>query len=133
MQSTVIMGIEINTIPLQDQRYKTAGDWYNTLKMTMVPPQEVLTISISELGNEEYEFLVAIHELVEAFLCRRRGIPHTLVDEFDLANPKQEPGDLPESPYFKEHQFASKIERLLAAELGVNWNSYEAHLAEVIK
>jgi hypothetical protein len=39
-----------------------------------------------------------------------------------------EPGDAPDSPYRREHFFATSLERLLAAELGVDWAVYEAHV-----
>ncbi len=45
--------------------------------------------------------------------------------EADLAAPQPEPGDHPNCPYFDEHVFASRIERLLAGELSVNWFEYE--------
>jgi len=35
-----------------------------------------------------------------------------------------EPGDDPRAPYYREHQFASGMERLMAAELGVDWQQY---------
>ena len=39
-----------------------------------------------------------------------------------------EPGDAPDAPYRREHLFATNIERLLAAELGVDWAVYEAYV-----
>jgi len=36
-----------------------------------------------------------------------------------------EPGDSELAPYYAEHQFATAIERRLAAELGVNWDHYD--------
>lgn len=36
-----------------------------------------------------------------------------------------EPGDSPDAPYYKQHQIATSVERLLAAELGVDWTAYE--------
>jgi hypothetical protein len=35
-----------------------------------------------------------------------------------------EPGDDPRAPYYREHQFASGMERLMAAELGIDWQQY---------
>ena len=29
------------------------------------------------------------------------------------------------APYYREHQFATCVERLLALELGVEWNKYD--------
>ena len=36
-----------------------------------------------------------------------------------------EPGDDPRAPYHREHEFAGCVERLLAHELGIDWNDYE--------
>jgi hypothetical protein len=37
-----------------------------------------------------------------------------------------EPGDDPAAPYHLQHQFATKIERQVARQLGVDWKAYEA-------
>jgi hypothetical protein len=65
-------------------------------------------------------------------LCRERGVTEDSVTQFDLdfeaARPEgntDEPGDDPSAPYQKEHQFATTVELLLAAELGVKWREYE--------
>jgi hypothetical protein len=75
---------------------------------------------------------VALHELIEVTLCEERGITCEQVDAFDKAyertRPKgdeSEPGDSPDAPYRKEHFFSTSIERLMAAELGVDWAKYD--------
>jgi hypothetical protein len=40
-----------------------------------------------------------------------------------------EPGDDPRAPYHKQHVFAENIERLLAAELGVDWSAYDKEVS----
>jgi hypothetical protein len=35
-----------------------------------------------------------------------------------------EPGDDPRAPYYKEHFFATNIERMIAHEMGIDWNEY---------
>lgn len=127
------MNYEIHTIQHGEQRYNTAGDWYDVIKMTVVPHKTVLTVSVSDLGDERYEFLVALHELVEAFLCKQRGITVDSVDNFDISCPDNEPGNMPDAPYHREHQFATRVERMVAEELGVDWVTYEARLDEVTK
>jgi hypothetical protein len=55
------------------------------------------------------------------------------VDDFDFSCPKDvEPGDHPDAPYKREHCFATGIERLLAAELGVDWTAYEHTLDTLV-
>jgi hypothetical protein len=45
--------------------------------------------------------------------------------EADLAEVPAEPGDHPGAPYHAEHMFASKVEEMLAKQLGVDWLEYE--------
>ncbi len=120
------MNIKLVTIPHEEQRYPTVGDW--------VVNGDNLYISVSKMDDPRYELLVAVHELVEVLLCKERGIPQELVDKFDMEyeasrsewDTTSEPGDAASAPYRKEHFFATSIERLLAAELGVDWKKYEA-------
>lgn len=55
--------------------------------------------------------------------CRRHSTSH-------LNNPRarqgsREPGDDARAPYQREQFFATNLERLLAAELGVEWFAYD--------
>jgi hypothetical protein len=121
------MHFEAHTAPHSDQRYETVGDW----KLV----DESILVKVSEMGNSDWEFLVAIHELVEAYSCAKFGVTEEDVTDFDIAYERDraegdvsEPGDSPAAPYQKHHQFASIIERLLAVHLGVNWQEYEAKI-----
>jgi hypothetical protein len=83
------------------------------------------------MSDPRYETLVATHELIEAILCRQAGISERAVDAFDKhykAHRKDddmsEPGDSPAAPYHRQHVAATKIERELAALLGVDWDTY---------
>ena len=108
----------IDTVMHEDQRYPTVGDWLNL--------DTRFLILVSRLPDWRYEALIAIHELVEAVLCRHAGITQEAVDAFDIAHPEApEPGDLTDAPYRHQHAIASGIERLLAAELGVDWLEYD--------
>src|SRR6202034_3881971 len=72
-----VMQIIIRTIPHEQQRYPTTGDWQYIAG--------ALHVDVSDMGNENYEALVGIHEAVEAVLCRKAGIKEELVTEFDEA------------------------------------------------
>lgn len=137
------MDINIKTIPHKEQRYETVGDWWFEYKNTSAKPytgdSEInplapssLEIRVSDLGNPYMEACVKVHELIEVILCAHRGITQEQVDKFDNdfeANRQpdnfDEPGDDPSAPYRKEHCFATGIERLLVAELGLDWKEYE--------
>ncbi len=113
--------ISILVIPHSEQRYDTVGDWRGDGRIT-----------VSAMGGEDYEFLVALHEFVEWYLCRKRGISDAEVTSFDEAyDGGGEPGDALWAPYRREHQFATFIERQVAIELGVSWDEYEKALDEV--
>lgn len=125
------MRISIRTIPHSQQRYPTVGDW-------IWDKNGDLIICISDMGNKKYEFLVALHELIEVMLCKERGITQLEVDDFDIAYEAKrnygdfsEPGDDPKAPYYNEHQFATCLERLMALELGVNWKEYDEKVSSL--
>ena len=120
------MSIHIETIPQNKQRYSTCGDCvFNELGD--------LNMKVSDMGNRNYEFLVAVHEFVEAWLCREHGVKEEDVTAFDTSEyglSLEDPGSDCKAPYHVEHMFALQIEKLLAEKLGVNWEEYENKLAE---
>lgn len=121
------MEIRIKTIPHSDQRYPTCGDyWYDS--------EGVLQIRVSDLGDEMFESMIAIHELIEERLTKRRGLTEPEIMEFDLAFEKaralglrkddEEPGFAENCPYRNEHSLATACEMLICAQAGISWNEY---------
>ena len=120
------MIIDVKVIPHNQQRYETVGDWYFN------KDNNRLTIRVSAMRNKKYEFLVAMHEQIEAMLCIERGICEKEITLFDMKfeadrqpGDTSEPGDSPLAPYRREHFFATSLERLMAAELEVDWSKYD--------
>ena len=121
------MEMHIKIIPNQKQRYPTVGDYWRD-------KNGVDQFRVSDMKNKDYEFLVLIHEMVENHLCQKRGIKEQDITDFDLWFERaremglifidDEPGCHPNAPYFREHMFAMMIERLVAKELGVDWEKY---------
>ena len=118
------MKIQLKTIPHSSHRYETVGDYW-------VGQNGVRQVRVSDMGNEDYEFLVGLHEQIEQHLCLKRGITEESISAFDIAyeanrpeGDESEPGDHPDSPYRKEHFFATNIERMIALELGVEFAEY---------
>jgi hypothetical protein len=106
-------------IPHAAQRYNTVGDYY-------YPHSDELQVRISDLKNTDYEFLILIHELVEAYLCQKRGIPEPEIAAWDIEHPALvDPGASVEAPYHKEHMFATSIEHQISKELEVDWDKYD--------
>jgi hypothetical protein len=119
------MNIHIKIIDHKSQRYNTCGDWW-------YDSNNDLQIRVSRMSDGRYEQLVALHEQIEAELCDEAGIDEDKVTEFDKQyeadrrpGDVSEPGDSKSAPYYKQHQIATAIEKLLAVELGVNWQDYE--------
>lgn len=121
----MIKSAKIEFISPKQMRYRTVGDWF------FVSPGE-LTIQVADTGKWVYNLLVAIHELVEVFLCQISGVTEKQVDRFDLAHQDDEdPGTHPKAPYHFEHVTALGIELLLAAKAKVKWRSYEEALDRI--
>ena len=117
------MKVYIQTIQHEHQRYDTVGDWRQD------PATDCLQIRVSDLGNEIEEFLIAVHELVEAFACKVDGVSEESVDKFDMAYVgEEEPGDRLDAPYRRQHCLATGVERMLAAYFNIEWAEYEEHL-----
>jgi len=112
----------IHTIPHRQQRYDTCGDYVKRR-------DEVLEFRVSDLGDEKMEALIAIHEIVEQTLCKAKGISIDQIDAFDFTfNGSGEPGDHVDAPYRDQHRTATIIEKIIAGELGVNWDEYERRI-----
>ena len=93
-------------------------------------------IRVAKCDNHLYDILVAVHEIIEQQLCYIRGINEEDITDFDklfeevrndypIAIGDMEPGNMISAPYYNEHVFATKIEKQLADELGVDWDKYD--------
>lgn len=119
------MRITIETIPHDQHRYPTVGDWF-------YDDSGDLVIRVSKMSDWRREMLVAVHELVEVLTCKNDGVSQEEVDKFDIEFEKNrpegdvesEPGDEPNAPYVNQHCLATGIERILAQQWGVKWNEY---------
>src|SRR6266566_6501435 len=125
--------IQYKSIPHNEQRYETVGDFFTD-------ENGVEQFRVSELPEQVYEHLVLIHELVERILCHHWQITNESIDRFDMEFEKRreegnedEPGDNPMAPYFHAHQIATVVERLIAAELGIGWKTYNDAVCKLTK
>jgi hypothetical protein len=115
------MRIVIETIPHQNQRYDTCGDWFWDRE------EKTLYIFVSETGDWKKNFLIARHELDEAMLCKFRGVTAAQVDEYDLAHPEAGSdsfSDNTDAPYSNSHNDALAAEWIMSRLLGVDWVEY---------
>lgn len=120
--------IIVKSIPHDQQEYDTMGNWreFPAVDFTdSVPYKEGLVIEVDDMNDWRKELIVAIHEMVEWALCKHRGIAEATVSDFDKSHLESpQPGDEPDAPYRKEHEFATDIERLIGRELNVDLQSY---------
>ncbi len=121
------MNINIKIIPNKDQRPEVDGcDWF-------WDQDGNLEVRVSPMSDWRFEVLLGIHEAVEAVMCKHNGVTQKQVDDFDGEYARThavdaEAGDDPQAPYKREHCFATAIERILCAELGVDWKTYDDEL-----
>lgn len=141
---STIREIYISTVPMQEQRYNTVGDWYFA--------EGKLIISVSDTGDWKQNMCLALHEFVEACLCTAATpqVTPAMVDSFDFAWTQpgakhlpefEEPGDDVNAPYHLQHRVATQLEMDFFEEFlprtdGVKdrhaaWLSYEDKLDDM--
>lgn len=110
----------ILVIPPQWQDYDTVGNW-------QIGTEGSVLVLVSDLRDEIYQQAVALHELVEAWLCKAAGVTQEAVDAFDMGPGKdlEEPGFDLRSPYHRQHCWADTAERLFIAAAGESWTEYD--------
>lgn len=111
--------IQIDIITLEEQRYRTLGDYYEK--------KGILHFKITDTGNPFYNKLILIHELIEQTLTEAKGIKESQILRHDLefeklivdglVEPDAEPGEHKNSPYRQEHLLAEMVERLMLNHL----------------
>jgi len=122
-----LMNITIKVTEPRDMRPEVDGvDW-------LWEPNGDLQVQVAPMSDWRREILLAIHETVEAIMCKHNGVSQQAVDEFDLAFDKTHTEDLgagddPAAPYAHEHRLATAIEMILCAELKVDWQDYQNEL-----
>lgn len=125
--------IEIQIVPLKEQRYETLGDYFYK--------KGVLHFKITDTGNHLYNKLILIHELIEQTLTDAMGIKEEQILRHDLQFEKllkdgkvgfdDEPGDHKNSPYRKEHIISEVVERLMINHLNLSWKEYDKEIYKV--
>jgi len=134
------MNINVKTIPHNDHRYPTLGDYWFTGDDKQKNGGD-LEVRVSDTGDWRMDFLIAVHEMVEVVLLKNKGVAEPDIMAFDQMFEKEreqglhtqddEPGDDPRAPYLSEHRFAENIERQIALALGITWDQYADAIAEL--
>jgi hypothetical protein len=90
---------------------------------------EDLDFIVRDTGNGLYTKLILIHAIIEQAMTEYEGISGDEIDAWDEYHTASlEPGDEEGCPYGKAHKLATQVERLICAELGINWVDYEEAL-----
>ena len=110
--------ISLQVLKPEVMRYETVGDWY---EHKIAGP----IITVADLDNDDQNFLILVHELIEWYLCKKTGVTEKEVDVYDKAHLEDDdPGLNQDAPYHKQHMIAFGIEVMLAGLLEINWNKY---------
>lgn len=123
-------------------RIRDVGDYYQAI-VPLGAEEEPLKIIVARMENPDYEFLIALHEMIEAYLIKRRGLNLKKIDEWEERFEREvQEGKRPKNaiaekqkdcPYRKEHEIAIKIEKTLAKYLKVNWKKYEEAMDKILE
>ena len=98
------MNLTIKTLDPAAMRKPFAGDW------SWISPDELL-VTVPDYGRQETSALIlALREVVEAFLCRRDGVTTREGKEA--------------SKTYRQRQIATAIERELTIALSVKWEEH---------
>jgi len=117
--------LTIDFIRPEANRYVTHGDWYEK--------DGKLVITSTAYGNENGSFLISLHELVEAWLCKHDGVAEEDVSAWDLCHPDaEEPAEVEGSPYRKQHDVATQVEKIVCAAMGIDWENHERWVVDAV-
>lgn len=123
-----MLDIQIKTVPKRLVRAEQSGDWwYNH--------DRIIGAVMEGVYPPDNELMIGIHEVIEAWLCRKLGITDEEVVKFDTMYEAErktgkhknsdEPGDDPRSPYRLPHMAATHVERAVGSALNVQWTEHE--------
>ena len=121
------MNINIQVIDDKDHRYPfTGADWW-------YEPDGTLQVRVSKLSDWKREFVLALHETIEAVTCKNDGVVGEAVDKFDIEFDKTHTSDVNAgddilAPYMQPHSLATGIERTMCYVLKVPWTPYDNEL-----
>jgi len=121
----VIREVSIKLVPASEIRNHDLGDyWFEN---------NVLQIRVVELPEYSHSMLIAIHELVEAFMTDYQGIKEEDINKFDALYDAErvtgihihdEPGFDNRACYRDHHTLCTAIEMMICSFLKISWKDY---------
>lgn len=128
------MRILIETVPHNKNRNNQVGD-YRYLE------DGTLHITVSDMGDERFESLVALHEFIEERLTKWAGISEEDITKYDYEYEcRRQNNEVPlysengfgkDCIYKKQHMVATGVEMIIASEANIDWNEYEQKINEL--
>jgi ribosomal protein S18 acetylase RimI-like enzyme len=120
--------ISLKIIPQNKMRYPDLGDWFDS--------KNVWEIRVPELWDIDIEFSLLVHEIIERYLIMKQGYSVSYIDNWIKENLKDDykQGAMTKgAPQKKAHIFATKIEKMICAHLGVNWRKSQRRQDKYLK
>jgi hypothetical protein len=128
--------IIVEVIPHRWREYDTIGNW-------SFAPDGMLVVFVSDTGSRASNEAIAVHEVVEALLCRFHKVSEESVTNFDLKFEKEraegkhslddEPGCDPRAPYRDWHLVAERFEREFLIQACVMWSKHSENCERIYK
>ena len=95
------MRFEAKSVDPSLMRYVTTGDWEIV--------GDLVSITVADYGmRDNNAFLVALHELVESFVCNNDGIKEKQVSDEST-----------------QHMIALDVERIVCNAIGIDWDEHK--------
>ena len=112
MRSEHLPFATIEVIPHHRQLYDTPGDYFEH-------SPGVVHFRVSELPNPDFELAVLVHEILEHYEIKKKGITIEEIEKFDKEHiDHPDPGSIPGAPYHESHMWAESIERKIIDRYG---------------
>jgi len=125
------MKIKVKFKSLEDIRNNQLGDYFYDEDGTLI-------FHIAETGNEFYNKMILIHEMIEEATTKQMGILEEDISNYDkyfelkrqqkLVGENDENGYARDCNYRNQHTLSDSVERLMCAMTNTPWIDYEYHI-----
>lgn len=129
------MNMIFKTVTMKEQPFLTQGDWQTDKDGNMVS-------TIAECEDWRFWAIVAIHEMVEYFICKLRGVTIEDCNKFDAMYEEgyrsgkipldKEAGYDKRCPYHRGHVWGDRFAWVLAKLLRVKIKDYNRYMDKLI-
>lgn len=88
----------------------------------------VIQFRVASMSNQNYEFLLTLHAIIEKMLGKNEGVTEQQIDAWYLAHEGQPTvaSEIEGCPFMEAARTADAITRVVAIKLGVDWEKFKA-------